>query len=68
MLLTAKSRRCRLETPGCALSVRTLQLVDVALTDLRGDIVIECGNFRLYVPIITSLIIFVVLSLILLNR
>jgi hypothetical protein len=32
---------------------------------LPGDIVIERGNFRLYIPIATSLIVSVVLSLVL---
>ena len=42
----------------------------VGLGRLPGDIVIERDNFRLYFPIVTSLIVSVVLSLILwlLNR
>jgi hypothetical protein len=32
---------------------------------LPGDIVIERGNFRLYIPVATSLIVSVVLSLVL---
>jgi hypothetical protein len=42
----------------------------LGLGRLPGDIVVERGNFRLYVPIVTSLILSVVLSLIfwLLNR
>lgn len=31
---------------------------------LPGDIVIERGNFRLYLPVVTSLVISIVLSLI----
>jgi hypothetical protein len=37
----------------------------LGLGRLPGDIVIECENFRLYVPIMTSLIISMVLSLLL---
>jgi hypothetical protein len=45
-------------------------LQKLGLGRLPGDIVIERGNFRFYFPIVTSLIISVVLSLILclLNR
>ena len=45
-------------------------LQKIGLGRLPGDIVIERENFRLYVPIVTSLVISVVLSLILwlLNR
>jgi hypothetical protein len=42
----------------------------LGLGRLPGDIVIERENFRLYIPIVTSLIVSIVLSLILwfLNR
>jgi hypothetical protein len=45
-------------------------LEKLGLGRLPGDIVIERENFRLYIPLVTSLIISVVLSLILwlLNR
>jgi hypothetical protein len=45
-------------------------LQKIGLGRLPGDIVIERENFRLYFPIVTSLIISVVLSLVLwlLNR
>ena len=40
-------------------------LTKVGLGRLPGDIVVERDNFRLYIPITTSLLISVVLSLIL---
>ena len=45
-------------------------LTKLGLGRLPGDIVIERDNFRLYIPITTSLLISVVLSLVfwLLNR
>jgi len=41
------------------------QLSGLPLFKLPGDIVIERENFRLYVPLMTSLIVSVVLSLLL---
>jgi hypothetical protein len=45
-------------------------IAKLGLGRLPGDIVIERENFRLYIPIVTSLIVSIVLSLILwfLNR
>lgn len=45
-------------------------ITKLGLGRLPGDIVIERENFRLYIPIVTSIIVSVVLSLILwfLNR
>jgi hypothetical protein len=53
-----------------ALGVLWLWIARLGFGRLPGDIVIERENFRLYIPIVTSLIISVVISAILwlLNR